>query len=294
MLPNFLIVGAQKAATTWLATCLREHPGVFIPQHEEIYYFNTQFDRGLEWYESHFSDWSGQAAVGEATPGYLSNPDAPGRIRATLGDVKLIANVRHPVDRAYSAFWHHLRNGQIPPDADFRTLFRQDDQLGIRSRGFYSVQLNRYLEHFAPENLLVLIYEEIFRDGQQTINNCLKYLAVDPQFEPQALDARVNRGGRDISAFHSQARRLRGASGSALRRLTDTRLFPRALREPLFALGRRAFEKLAFEGRAKKRHFERLDAGLRQELLGDYRADITQLEDLLGRDLSIWYEPSRT
>jgi hypothetical protein len=289
MLPNFLIIGTQKAATTWLAACLGEHPDVFIAKKKEIYFFNVHFDRGLDWYEAYFSDWSGQIAIGEATPGYISHPDAPERIRATLGNVKLIASLRHPVDRAYSAFWHYLRAGRIPPDADFCTFFRQNDQFEIRSRGYYFAQLSRYFEYFPRENLLVLIYKEIFQDSQQAITNCLKFLEMDLQFEPSALTVKVNRGGRDIGIFHGQALALR----PTLLRAANMHLLPRPLRKLLFAVGRRAFAKLAFEGGAKKRHFERLGDDLRRELLSDYMPDIRRLEGLLDRDLSIWYEPSR-
>ena len=290
MLPNFLIVGAQKAATTWLSTCLGEHPDVFIPKEEEIYFFNHEFDKGLEWYESHFDAWDGQAAVGEATPGYISHPDAPGRIRFVLGDVKLIASLRHPVDRAYSAFWHHVRNGRISPKADFYTLFRQNGPLEIRSRGYYFAQLCHYLKHFPNENLLVLIYEEIFGNNQQAIVNCFEFLGVDSRFEPGTLNVQVNKGGKDIGVFHSQARTLR----ERLLRIADTSLLPRNLVGPLFTVGRRAFKKLAFEWGPKKKHFERLETNLCQELVGDYMPDIRQLEDLLGRDLGIWYETSST
>ena len=146
-----------------------------------------------------------QAAVGEATPGYISHPDASQRIRDTLSDAKLVASLRHPVDRAYSAFWHHMRAGQLDPGADFVTLFRQDGQFGLRSRGYYFTQLSRYQKYFACGNLLVLIYEEISNDNREAIGNCLKFLEVDTQFEPSALDSRVNRGGRDLSAFHFAA-----------------------------------------------------------------------------------------
>ena len=293
MLPNFLIIGAQKSATTWLATCLGEHPDVFmyIDETKEIYFFNTLFDKGLAWYESHFENWSGEAAVGEATPGYISHPLAPKRIRDTLGEIKLIASLRHPVDRAYSAFWHMLRRGRLPLNTDFCALFRQGDQFEIRSRGYYAAQLNRYLEYFPRQKLLILLFEEIFNDSQQTLVDCFKFLEVDPRFEPGNLKANINRGRKDISALNSQARLLQGTLWLAARSAMKIGLFPQRLRKPVINTGRSLFHKVAFEWGPKQKQFERLDENIRQELLIDYMPDIRQLEDLLGRDLSIWYQP---
>jgi hypothetical protein len=287
VLPNFLIIGTQKAATTWLAQCLGEHPDVFMAEVKEIHFFNHCFERGLVWYESHFSDWSGQAVIGEATPGYINHPDAPGRIQATLGNgVKLIASLRHPVDRAYSAFWQSMKHGNIPANADFRTVFQQDDRLGLRNRGDYFTHLSRYLEHFPRENLCILIYEEIKGDPQKTISDCLEFLGVDQQFVPDTLYSRVNRG-RDLRLFHGQAVTLRQTVAA------KTRLLPRGLREPLLQVGRRAFEHLILRRLPKQGRYVPLDEDLRRELLSDFMPDIIQLEGLLDRDLSIWHAPWR-
>ena len=287
MLPNFLIIGAQKAATSWLAQCLGEHPDVFMAEQKEIHFFNHYFDRGLVWYESHFSEWTGQTTVGEATPGYLSHPDAPGRIKATLGGgVKLIASLRHPVDRAYSAYWHHVRLGKIPVNADFHTALEQDDQVGLRSRGDYFTHLSRYLEYFQREDLLILIYEEIKGDPQKAVSGCLEFLGTDSQFVPDTLNSRVNKG-TDIRLFHSWAVKLR-------RSVAATRyLLPRGFREPFRAVGSRAFEHLVLKRLPEQKRRIPLDEDLRQELLGGFMPGIVKLEELLNVDLSIWYAPSR-
>ena len=72
MLPNLLIIGAQKCGTTWLARMLGQHPDVFMAE-EEIHFFDRahNFARGTAWYESHFAAAAGQSAVGEKTPDYL-------------------------------------------------------------------------------------------------------------------------------------------------------------------------------------------------------------------------------
>lgn len=277
MLPNFLIIGAQKAGTTWLAKCLGEHPDVFIPEIKEIYYFDRYYDKGLAWYEAYFEPWSGQKAVGEGTVGYIRSTTSPGRIRDTLGpDVKLIANLRHPVERAYSAYRMHLSRGEIPFDMDFRTFVREDVRTS-RSQSTYTPQLERYLALFPRENLLVLLYEEMYRDTQKAVDTCARYLDVATGFTPPSLGDRVN-NSVDVSVMHNQVWGLRRAIKG----------LPPAIEKPLAQAGRHIFEHLP-----KKKRWEKLDPELKQELGQDFAADIAQLEGLLDRSLDIWRAPAR-
>ena len=272
MLPNFLIIGTQKGATTWLASSLGQHADVFMVEQKEIHFFHRHFDKGVAWYESHFDAWAGQKAVGEATPGYLFRPESPERIRKTLGaGVKLIASLRHPVDRAYSAFWMFKSRGLIPADAEFHTCFREGSH-DLRARGLYFAQVSRYLDCFSRENMLILIYEELKRDAQHALNTCLDFLEVDPQVAPATGTVKANKAV-GMSLFHQPLWGLR-------RKL---RSLPRGIERPLAALGRRAFERIP-----QRNNYQPLEKGLRQELFEEFIPDIHSLENLLGRDLSIW------
>ncbi len=273
MLPNFLIIGAPKAASTWLADCLRDHPDVFMAEIKEIRFFSRHYDKGLEWYATHFADWAGEKAVGEATPGYIDGPDVPERIKETLGDVKLIASLRHPVDRAYSAFWHYASRGVIPLEADFRAHFAET----LHKTGHYYAHLNRYFEMFPRESILVMIYEEdIAKNPKMGIASCLKFLDVDPNLIPDTVNRRSNKA-REISVFHDQ--------GWKLRRTLDA--VPEPLRKPLVAAGKWAFKWSP----KKQKDYTPLDKGLRQKLFDEYYlSEIEQLERLLDRDLSVWYD----
>lgn len=276
MLPDFLIIGVQKGATTWLANSLSQHPDVFIAEQKEVHFFNAHFEKGLKWYKQQFSDWAGQKAVGEATPGYIYFPSCPSRIQAALGDnIKLIVSLRHPVDRAYSAYWMFLSRGLIPAEADFRTLFDQDDH-GLQNRGYYFAQLSHYLEHFSRENFLVLIYEETKKNNQKTLRTCFDFLGVDPEFVlPEEPNIKTNQAIA-MSKFHYPIWSLRRFMKKTL---------SRKMERPLASLGRHIFDRLP-----KQKRYAPPDDQLRQELLTTFIPDIQQLEDLLDRDLSIWYE----
>ena len=73
--PDFIIIGAQKSGTTWLVDMLRDHEGVFIPR-DEVHFFNGHFDKGIDWYASHFNEASKNQCIGEKTPDYLGGASA--------------------------------------------------------------------------------------------------------------------------------------------------------------------------------------------------------------------------
>jgi hypothetical protein len=107
---------------------------------------------------------------------------------------------------------------------------------------------------------------------------------VNPQFIPPSLNVKVNKGS-DQKKFHDQAIALRRYVAASTQRL------PSVVAEPVLRIGRRAFKHLVLERLPVENPYAPLDADLRQELLQDFMPDIRQLEDLLGRDLAIWYGP---
>ncbi len=204
-LPNFLIIGAQKAGSSWLAYNLRQHPDIFMPN-SEIYFFNKQenFSQGIEWYENYFTKVQGEKLVGEKTPGYISNPDACQRIYQTLPEVKLIAILRNPVKRAISAINHHRRRGRISPLLDINTLLlgilsgdnkysTQESSYQFIARGKYYSQLKTYYDYFREDQILVLTLEEDIVDRPAlTLKKVCNFLGVDSSFHFQKMNYEVN------------------------------------------------------------------------------------------------------
>ncbi|MCK4911140.1 MAG: sulfotransferase domain-containing protein, partial [Thermodesulfovibrionales bacterium] len=109
--PNFLCVGAQKAATTTIFEVLKQHPDVYIHPAKEIHFFDSDdiYNRGMQWYlETYFKNINHKKAIGEMTPSYMFIENVPERIYKCIGNkVKLIFTYRNPADRAYS---HYLMN----------------------------------------------------------------------------------------------------------------------------------------------------------------------------------------
>ena len=130
-LPTFLIIGAQKSATRWLRFNLGLHPDVYVAP-GEVEFFNNRDrynDLGVSWYRSQFEGSAGESIVGEATPGYMFWRHQPmicsERVRSVVPDVRLIAILRNPIDRAHSAMLHHMARNALPPDSDLVDIVRR-------------------------------------------------------------------------------------------------------------------------------------------------------------------------
>jgi hypothetical protein len=203
MLPDFLIIGAQKGGTTFLYNVLRRHPYFKAAVKKEIHFFDTpKFGRGVDWYRTNFPQgqhWNGRRVItGEASPYYLFYPRAARRVAETIPQAKLIALLRNPVDRAYSDYQHKFRQGyetlgfdealsleedrlrgekeKILADESYRSInYRRYSYL---SRGIYVDQLMEWHTYFDPEQLLILKSEEFFSRPSETVELVVRFLGL--------------------------------------------------------------------------------------------------------------------
>ena len=118
-LPDFVIIGAQKSGTTSLYNFIIKHPTIAPASQRELHYFSGQYRFGEQWYRSNFptnlsrryfyKKTKQKLLSGEASPTYMFHPIASDRMKNILPDIKLIAILRNPVDRAYSQYHHNIR-----------------------------------------------------------------------------------------------------------------------------------------------------------------------------------------
>lgn len=208
IMPSFLIIGAKKCGTTSLFSYLSEHPNVGAPTGKEISYFNIHFAKGILWYKSFFpmslpGFKSQHLMTGEATAGYICHPEAPKRITETLPQVKLIALLRNPVDRAYSHYHHTKRIGR--EELSFEDALEQEEfrveQIETRSHelgsnhhgaynytylssGLYAEQLKNWFNLFDKQQLLILKSEDFFSNPGKIFKQVLDFLNL-PNWEPK-------------------------------------------------------------------------------------------------------------
>lgn len=193
-IPNFMVVGAQKSGTTWLFECLDEHPEVFVPRVKEVHFFDlpeesrfSQRHRGIEWYLGLFPDDPVYKARGEVTPDYMFYPHVVDELLELNPAMRIVFILRHPVERAYSAYW--MRRRHDASMADFADL--GDASSGYIARGLYHRQIAPYFEQFPTAQLRIFIYEEAVREPQQFIAELYDFLGIDKTFRPKSLTRRV-------------------------------------------------------------------------------------------------------
>jgi Sulfotransferase domain len=199
-LPDFLIIGAQKAGTTALYAYLRWHPQITGPSFKEVSFFDRHYARGERWYRAHLPVRR-TGLVGEASPSYLFHPLAPERVARMLPRARLIALLRDPVDRAFSHYQHEVALGREQLSFE-DALAREDERMEgevermlrepayfshawwnytYAARGRYAEQLERWFEAFPREQLLVLLTDELAADTAAAYRRVLDFLGAEAQ-----------------------------------------------------------------------------------------------------------------
>ena len=221
-LPDFLVIGAQKAGTTALYAYLRWHPGITGPAWKEVSFFDRHWWRGDDWYRGQFPPRSKGRLVGEASPSYLFHPLAPERVRSLVPDVRLVALLRDPVDRAYSQYQYEVSLGREPLTfedalaaeeervrgeverlvADPRAFSRAWWDHTYAARGLYAEQLERWLAVFPPEQLLVAATEDLGARPEETYSSILAFLGA----APHRLDSYPRVFDRDYEPMRPETR----------------------------------------------------------------------------------------
>lgn len=294
---DFLIIGAQKGGTTTLDAILEQHPALYLAPVKELNYFalggkspdwQGPGDRSTatmicavtdEQYSAHFKKAKRHQKLGESSVLYLYNATAPAAIHAHNPAMKLIVVLREPAKRAYSAFCHLLRDGR-EFEEDFRKALalepariqnRFEQLWHYRASGEYGDQLERYLELFPREQLLVLT-SDMFDDLPAVARRCYEFLGVDAKFRPDC-DITMNVSGAAKSQSLNQFLGAPHPLKNLLKRIIPLRY------------GRKV------KGWVSKRNLKPMPAcppAILAELRAYYRPQVEKTERLTGLDLSAW------
>ena len=210
LLPDFIIIGAQRAGTTSLYQYLSDHPHIRVPRRKEVHFFDFNFHRGTRWYQSNFPSVVHKAYIrrvrrrdimtGEASPYYHFHPHAARRAVRVVPRAKLIVLLRNPVDRAYSHYSlcvhrgiEHLSFGEAIDreqerlDGELAKMLANESYYSFShrhysylSRGIYVVQLRAWMECFPREQFLILRSEDLFQEPERTYRRVLSFLGLPP------------------------------------------------------------------------------------------------------------------
>jgi hypothetical protein len=204
-LPDFLIVGAQKAGTTYLYHLLTRHPFVESATAKEVHYFDVHFSQGIDWYRSRFPQpaWreGRKIMTGEASPYYLFHPHAARRAADVVPHAKIIVLLRNPIDRAYSDYQHKYREGREPLRSFREAIEAEDHRLrgeketmlanedyaspnyrkySYLSRGVYVDQVKEWSKYFGEDQILVLKSEDFLERPRDALASVHEFLGLPP------------------------------------------------------------------------------------------------------------------
>jgi Sulfotransferase domain len=195
MKPDFIGIGAQKCATTWLHQILSEHPDVFMakgPQEKDTRFFSHHFDNGFEWYENHYQSRKNEKIAGEYSTSYFSDSDAPNRIHGYNKNIKLLLCLRNPIERAYSQHKHSIRLGFVSEDnLIFKNALKNNPT--YISQSLYYSQLSRWLTFFDQSQILIILYDEIQNNPKNVKKKLYSFLNIDSSFNPKSLGLYINK-----------------------------------------------------------------------------------------------------
>jgi len=275
-LPNLIIIGAMKCATTSLHYYLNLHPQISMSQIKELNFFvpGPNWSKGLEWYKSNFT---GQAAIhGEATTNYTNYPryqGIPERIHSIVPEAKLIYMVRDPIDRISSNYIQDYVEGR-ETRSFVKALTPIDDSNPYVAQCKYFMQLEQYLAFFARSNILVITVDDLRTDRIKTLSRIFRFLGVDDSFYSPRFFLKWN---------ETRYKRKKSGLGFHLAQLPVTKIIGLLPFET-----RGAVEKLIYYPFSRKIKKPIMPENLRQALIEFLKEDIDRLRDFTGYELENW------
>ena len=204
MTPDFIGIGAQKCATTWVYSILNAHPALALAMPEggdkDTRFFSYYYDRGFAWYEDQFNKLGENTVKGEFSTSYFTSREAPQRIAEYAPDIKLLVCLRNPIERAFSNHKHEVSLGRIKGEyRNFEKALQKNPMYLHQS--LYHIHLSRWLEHFPPENILVVLVDDIEQKADRVVESIYRFLGVDPSFQPKFRHQQVHQSRVVSSSF---------------------------------------------------------------------------------------------
>lgn len=175
--PFVLSMGPQRTGSSWIDRYLRWRGDVCLPDDvKEIFFFDRHYQRGADFYKSHFNPQDNHKIVMEVSTTAFDHIDAPMRVENLCGkDLKMICPLRHPVARSYSLYKHYKRYGIV--GGSLKEAVDQAPQILFSSR--YADHLERWFETFDPAQITVLFNEDLEENTTNFIESLCSALGLD-------------------------------------------------------------------------------------------------------------------
>lgn len=281
MKPDFIGIGAQKCATAWLYNMLADHPHITMAAprdgDKDTKFFSYFYDRGFEWYERHFQKQEG-GITGEYSTSYFYSLEAPERIFNYAPEIKLIVSFRHPVERAFSNHKHEIKLGRISGEnLVFENALKNNPMYLYQS--LYYTHLTRWLRYFNKKQIFIIIVDDLKTNPEKTIRSLYTFLGVDHEYKPAMLhqkihESRISRSTMLESSIKKCSTFLKSMGGNGLVNYLKSKGINKAVYQLISKNETAAFLSMQEKTRAY--------------LLEYFSEEITNLSELIDRDLSAW------
>jgi len=270
LLPDFIIIGAMKSATTSLQEQLEQQPGIFMCDPKEPNFFSDdrQYEKGMGWYSALFSAAATADLVGEASTHYTKLPTYPeciNRLHKHLPNLRLIYVMRHPVDRLVSHYIHEWSMGNISSTIDEAVKNNPE----MVAYGQYAMQLIPYFQVYGQNAVLPVFFDQLVKNPQAELERVCRFIGYKgiPKWVHDLKPANVSR--ERLRKFPLYDPVINSAPAIWFRRA----LIPRSWRDWVKA-------------RLTMRQRPSLSPEIRATLEAEFDRDLVQLGKLVGKSLN--------
>lgn len=278
---NFIGIGGQKCASTWIYDILEGHPQVCLSSGKELDFFSNYWDRGFSWYLNKFDKRKihSALAIGEVSPSYLSDTDAPKRAAQYNPDMRIILTLRNPLDRAYSNHKHNIRQGFVSDNDNLSFEAELDKNPTYVEHGFYGQHLSNWLQSFPSNQIFIVFFEEIVSNPTEVACSLYRFLGLSSDYTSPNIDKKSNESAAvanvQVALLIDNIRNVIKTS-----RISWIWTFLRAI-------GLRHLYR-AWNGRNVVTSIPKMKTETRTRLAKIYNDDLTLLESLTKRSLDAW------
>ena len=279
--PDFFIIGAAKSGTSSLFGYLNRHPEIYIPSIKEPEYFSRQsiYARGEKWYKNLFTEAKNSQLCGDASTTYSRWPhtlDSPKLIKKFLPDTKFIYIMRHPIDRMYSHYAHHMRFGI---NMSFEEALKKDDIYFYCS--LYMYQIDRYLRFFLKKNILFLLQSDLKTNPKKVFKDVTDFLEI--------RNVDLLKEGHLVKNVSGPDHYIRSKTTGKLRKIPGTGLIAdklsKEMKDRVFGLLKKSFIGKRLEA---QNQLIPMKPETREHLIDTFEEPNSRLEDFLEIELPTW------
>lgn len=279
--PDFIGVGGEKTASTWIYKCLLEHPQICGPKEKELSYFDTvkligrpeqsqsRYDaEGIEPYLKYFEECNPEKVMGEFTVTYLHEKKVAPLLAQLFPHVKIIISLRNPIDRSFSQY-QGIREVDRNVYGSFEKALTMEPEFTRRS--MYAEYIETYLANFPKEQIYIVLQDDVVHDPVGTMQALYRFLGVSDTFVPESAHT------KERSAEQKKLQTLR----DRIYKNSLTRSIARCAKQ----LGLTPRIKKFIQSSIKK---DAMKSETRKQLQTVFAEDIKKTATLIGRNLSHW------